>query len=345
MCGVVSRHLARTPWASGRALETSRAPGCLMSEAMSTEHTRPRVALHSAAADRLEEATRDAVDLVIFADANELADRELDLSSVRFFAPGPKGQPAVKLLDEMTELEVFQTASAGIDWIEPHLPPGVTLCNARGTRDAPVAEWILGALLGTTSQLLARAGATEWDNLMLDDLADATVLIVGMGSIGRRVQAYLEPIGATTVGVASHARDDLRGIDELGELLPDADAVVLLTPLTEATHHLISTTELAAMRDGAVLVNAARGGVVDTDALVTELHRGRIRAVLDVTDPEPLPDGHPLWTAPGVLSITPHLAGASAAGSRAAAQLAADQLGRWVRGEPLENVVDLSAAP
>ena len=309
---------------------------------MSTEPPRPRVALSSDAADRLVDDVRAAVDLVTFAKAEELDGGDHDLSAVRFFAPGPWGQPAVKLLPRLTQLEVFQTASAGTDWIEPHLPQGVTLCNARGTRDAPVAEWILGALLGATSQLLARAGATEWDSLRLQDLADATVLIVGMGSIGRRVQAYLEPIGASTVGVASHARDDLHGIDELGDLLPTADAVVLLTPLTEDTHHLIDAEALAAMRDGAVLVNAARGGVVDTDALLTELQRGRIRAVLDVTDPEPLPAGHPLWTAPGVLSITPHIAGASAAGNRAAAQLAADQLARWVRGEPLENVVDLS---
>lgn len=304
---------------------------------MSPENQRPRVALHSEAAERLPQAVRDGVDLITFSDAGQLAD--LELSGVRFMAPGPDGSPALKRLDQLTELEVFQTASAGTDWIEPHLPAGVTLCNARGARDAPVAEWVLGALLGTTSHLLARAGAGEWDSLWLSDLADATVLIVGMGSIGRKVQAYLEPIGATTVGVASHARDDLHGTDELLDLLPHADAVVLLTPLTPETQHLISTAELAAMKDGAVLLNAARGAVIDTDALVSELHRGRIQAVLDVTDPEPLPAGHPLWSAPGLLSITPHLAGASAAGNRAAAQLAADQLGRWLAGEALENVV------
>ena len=113
------------------------------------------------------------------------------------------------------------------------------------------------------------------------------------------------------IGVASRARDDLHGVDELPELLPDADAVVVLAPLTDATRGLIGTRELAPMRDGAVLINAARGPVVDTDALVAEVTTGRLRAVLDVTDPEPLPDDHPLWSAPGVLSITPHIAGDS----------------------------------
>jgi phosphoglycerate dehydrogenase-like enzyme len=297
---------------------------------MSAETPRPRVALHRDVVARLSPAVRDGVDVVAFERAANLAD--LDVSGVRFLAPGSQGHVAADLMGRFTDLEVLQVASAGTDWIEPHLAPGVTLCSARGARDAPVAEWILGALLGASSQLLARAGAREWDNLWLRDLADWTVLIVGMGSIGHKVQAYLQPTGAHTVGIASVARDDLHGIDELAELLPEADAVVLLTPLTAETEKLISTAELQAMKDGAVLINAARGGVVDTDALVTELRRGRIQAILDVTEPEPLPPGHPLWSAAGLLSITPHLAGASAAGNRAAAQLAADQLGRWRRG-------------
>jgi phosphoglycerate dehydrogenase-like enzyme len=304
---------------------------------MSAETSRPRVALHADVVGRLTPAVRDAVDVVAFEAAADLAD--LDVDGVRFLAPGPQGHAAADLMGRFCDLEVLQVASAGTDWIESELPPTVTLCSARGARDAPVAEWILGALLGTSSQLLPRAGARKWDNLWLQDLADWTVLIVGMGSIGAKVQSYLEPIGARTVGVASHARDDLHGIDELAELLPEADAVVLLTPLTAETEKLISTSELEAMKDGAVLINAARGGVVDTDAMVTELQRGRIQAILDVTEPEPLPAGHPLWSAPGLLSITPHLAGASAAGNRGAAQLAADQLGRWLRGEKLENVV------
>jgi phosphoglycerate dehydrogenase-like enzyme len=160
-----------------------------------------------------------------------------------------------------------------------------------------------------------------------------------MGSIGRCLAAYLAPLGTRVVGVGSHAHDDLHGPDELQALLPGADAVVVLAPLTDATRGLIGASRLARMRDGALLVNAGRGAVVDTDALVAELERGRLRAVLDVVEPEPLPDGHPLWRAPGLLAMTPHIAGDSPAGNRRAAELAGDQLGRWSRGEALRNVV------
>jgi phosphoglycerate dehydrogenase-like enzyme len=160
-----------------------------------------------------------------------------------------------------------------------------------------------------------------------------------MGSIGRRVQQYLAPVGTEVIGVASRAREALNGIDELPALLPAADAVVVLTPLTDATRGLIGARELAAMRDGAVLVNAARGPVVDTDALLAEVGTGRLRAVLDVTDPEPLPDAHPLWSAPGVVAITPHIAGDSPGGNARAAELAGEQLARWCAGEELLNIV------
>jgi phosphoglycerate dehydrogenase-like enzyme len=304
---------------------------------MSADSSRPRVALHSLVVSLLPDAVREQVDIVEFASPEELA--KADVSDVRFFAAGPQAGPVYGQLGRFTRLEVLQTASAGTDWVQSRLPPQATLCSARGARDAPVAEWILGALLGASTHLLERAGAEHWERLELQDLGESTVLIIGMGSIGRRVESYLKPLGTKVLGVASHARDDLHGITELADLLPQADAVVLLTPLSDATAHLIAGPQLAQMKDGAVLINAARGGVLDTDALVAELEHGRLRAVLDVTDPEPLPAGHPLWSAPGLLAITPHIAGSSPAGNRAAAQLAADQLGRWLRHEPLKNVV------
>ena len=101
----------------------------------------------------------------------------------------------------------------------------------------------------------------------------------------------------------------------------------------------IGAAELATVKPTVLIVNAARGAVIDTDALVAEVTTNRLRAVLDVTDPEPLPDGHPLWTAPGVLSITPHMAGDSPLGHRRAIDLAARQIARWLAGEELENVV------
>jgi phosphoglycerate dehydrogenase-like enzyme len=266
-------------------------------------------------------------------------DAELDLGTVDFLVPTSSDARVFEALPDLTRVEVVQVLSAGTDRVEERMPPQATLCNARGTRDGPVAEWVVSALLGATSRTLECAPLTTWTDRDVEDLESWTVLIVGMGSIGRHVARLLGPFGTRVVGVASRAREDLHAVDELPTLLPDADAVVVLTPLDDATKGLIGAAELAAMRDGALLVNAGRGPVVDTDALVAEVATGRLRAVLDVTDPEPLPDGHPLWTAPGVLSITPHIAGDSKLGHRRAVDLAARQLARWAAGEELENVV------
>jgi phosphoglycerate dehydrogenase-like enzyme len=268
-----------------------------------------------------------------------LVDDGLDLETVDFLVPSSEAPDVLERLLALTRVAVVQTLSAGTDWIESRVPPQATLCSARGTRDGPVAEWIVAALLGATSNLLECARLDAWTDRSLTELGGWTVLVVGMGSIGRLVERRLTGFGTEVIGVASRARDDLHGVDELEKLLPHVDAVVVLTPLTEATRGLINGRRLAAMPDGALLVNAARGAVVDTDALVAEVSTGRLRAVLDVTDPEPLPDGHPLWTAPGVLSITPHIAGDSPAANARAAALAGDQLVRWVAGEELHNIV------
>jgi len=266
----------------------------------------------------------------------------VDLESIDFLVPpssGDERKRVVRALPGLDRLAVVQVMSAGTDWIETHLPPQATLCSARGARDGPVAEWALGALLGASSGLLECARERTWRSRHLSDLGGWTVLVVGMGSIGRLLESHLQVLGTKVIGVGSHAHDDLHGIQELPELLPRADAVVLLTPLNDSTRGLVSAAELAAMPDGAVLVNAARGPIVDTDALLAEVGTGRLRAVLDVTYPEPLPEDHPLWDAPGVLSITPHVAGDSPAGHARAAALAGEQLARWCAGEELQNVV------
>ena len=262
------------------------------------------------------------------------------LRSIDFLITNASPSGLNRRLPELDQLQVMQTLSAGTDTVEELVPPQATLCSAKGARDGAVAEWILGALLAASTQIAARVPVHEWRrDLRLQDLSEWRVLIVGMGSIGRELARIMAPLGSELIGFASRARDDLHGIDELPGLLPTAQAVVLLTPLTDNTRGLIDATAMAAMANGTLIVNAARGAVVDTDALVAETASGRLRAILDVTDPEPLPDGHPLWDCPGVLAITPHIAGDSDRAGRQAAELAADQLERYIAGEPLHNVV------
>lgn len=300
------------------------------------ENRQRRAAVTAAAFERLRAAAPTGVEVVAIDDG-------LGLESVDFLVPARSDRQAYEALPGLTRVEVVQVLSAGTDHVVGRMPPQATLCSARGTRDGPVAEWVVAALLGATSRTLECAPLTTWTDREIEDLESWTVLIVGMGSIGSHVARLLEPFGTRVVGVASRAREDLHGPEELPDLLPDADAVVVLTPLGDATRGLIGAAEMAAMRDGALLVNVGRGPVVDADALLAEVGTGRLRAVLDVTDPEPLPDGHPLWTAPGVLSITPHIAGDSPLGHRRAVDLAARQLVRWAAGEELENVVRIGS--
>ena len=179
----------------------------------------------------------------------------------------------------------------------------------------------------------------SWIHAEYPALADKTVLILGYGSIGEAIERRLLPFEVNVIRVASRARPDgVHGVDELPELLPQADVVIVITPLTPATRHLVDGKFLASMRDGGLLVNVSRGGVVDTDALLAELNRGRLRAALDVTDPEPLPSDHPMWSAPGIV-ISPHVGGNSSAFLPRAARLVRAQVAKFVAGEPVDNVV------
>ena len=253
-----------------------------------------------------------------------------ELVGVEFLVPH-SDDLSLEDLGGMPDLRVVQTLSAGTDWIEPYVPTGVTLCNARGARDIPMAEWVVGALLGAQTGLLAGARRSTWAYAPQPELHGATVVILGHGSIGRAVERCLSPFHVEVVGIGRSR------LDELPDLLPRTDALVVLAPLTDATRGMVDAAMLARLPDGALVLNAGRGAVVDTDALVAELRSGRLRAVLDVTDPEPLPDGHPLWEL--ALAITPHHGGDSAAAEQRAIALAAQQLARYARGEELVNVV------
>jgi phosphoglycerate dehydrogenase-like enzyme len=241
------------------------------------------------------------------------------------------------------DLRVVQTFSAGVDSLVDQVPAGITLCNATGVHDVGVAEWIMLAILASNRGILRyadlqRRGTWGRDRISGEDLDGARILIVGYGSIGQAVETRLRAFGADVTRVARTARDGVHALDELPDLVPDADVVISLLPLTPTTRSAIGAGVLERMKQGALLVNASRGPVVDTDALLAVTSAGRIRAALDVTDPEPLPDGHPLWSTPGVL-ITPHVAGDVRREEERAWKLVADQVGRLSRGQPLLNVV------
>ncbi len=261
------------------------------------------------------------------------------------FLVASAGRPRLQeVIPRLDDLRVIQTMSAGVDRLIDLVPPGVILCDGSGIHDVPVAEWVVMAILASRHDL-PRHLAAQRDGTWAagphgggDDLEDATVLIVGYGSIGRAVEARLAPFGARILRVALHERDGVSSIRDLPSLLPRADVVVLLLPLTAATQGLVDAAFLARMARGALLVNASRGSIVDTEALASAVKDGQVFAALDVTEPEPLTPGHPLWSAAGVL-ITPHVGGWVRKRLDRAWRLVAEQVDGYVRGHPLRNVV------
>ncbi|MGW4498146.1 2-hydroxyacid dehydrogenase [Micromonospora sp. NPDC004336] len=266
-----------------------------------------------------------------------------DLADVEFYAV-PYGVVDPRLCEpivRMPRLRVVQTVTAGYDHVLPYLRPGLTLANGRGVHDAATAELAVALTLAARRRLpdfVRAADEGRWASGWSPGLADARVLIVGYGSIGAAIERRLAGFEVEITRVARSARPGVRPVSELPELLPRADVVILSMPLTPETEGLVDRDFLARMADGALLVNVARGRVVDTGALLAELGAGRLHAALDVTDPEPLPAGHPLWSAPNVL-VSPHVGGLTAALSPRARRLLVDQVRRYAAGEPLANVV------
>jgi phosphoglycerate dehydrogenase-like enzyme len=294
--------------------------------------------------DGLPAAAAVALDLA------EIPDRPLshpDLTRVRALIPplvrnrADQHYDLETLLPAMTGLEYVQALSAGVDSIVGLIPDGVTLCSVRGAYDDLMAELLLAGILAVYKDFPHYVEAQRrgvWEPRRVQVLGGAEVLFVGYGSIAQCLEGYLAPFRIRSTRVARTARDGVAGIEELPKLLPQADVVVVLTPLTAETAGLVDTAFLALMKPGALLVNGARGQVADTGAVLAAAQEGRIRAFLDVTEPEPLPDGHPLYAAPGIL-ITPHIGSLVAENRRLAFAVVRDNLARWALGEPLRNVV------
>lgn len=268
-----------------------------------------------------------------------------DLAATGLWVPGKMvatAEQRAAALGRLPALRAVQLLSAGADgWIDL-MPPGVELFDGRGVHGSSTSEWVMAAVLAWVRQLPRFVRAQdrgEWDRpFETDELAGKRVVVVGAGDVGSALAARLRAFEATPILVARRARDGIQSIDHVHGLLPDADVVVLVVPLTDETRGLVDAAFLRSLAPGALLVNASRGPVVDTDALVEELRSGRISAALDVTDPEPLPPGHPLWALPNVL-ITPHIAGLVAGFSARARALVLAQVRRLEAGDRMSNQV------
>ncbi|WP_328614487.1 2-hydroxyacid dehydrogenase [Amycolatopsis sp. NBC_00355] len=268
------------------------------------------------------------------------------LDDVEFYVlPYDRGPEPPRLIKDLPSLRVVQALSAGVEALVPLLPAGVRLANGRGLHDLSVAEHTLALIHASQRDLprwLAQQERREWVREHTRSLADSRVLLVGYGSIGQAIERQLLAAEAVVTRVASRPRldADVHGVAELPSLLAEADIVVLVLPDTPATRGLLGAPELAALPGDALVVNVGRGTAIDTEALLAETRAGRLRAALDVVDPEPLPADHPLWTVPGVV-LTPHIAGGSASFYPRAKKLAGDQLRRYMRGEEPLNLVPL----
>lgn len=266
---------------------------------------------------------------------DDIADTEFLLAE---YAASEQGRD---VLARMPRLRVVQLTSAGVEAWRPLVPDGVLLCNGRGIHGSSTAEIAVAGILYLTRNFpyfAAEQLAGRWSPASTEDLDEARVLVLGAGDIGRCVGAALEVFGAHITYVGRTARDGVSEIGQLPVLLPHARIVVAAMPLTNATRGLLNATALAALPEGAIVANVSRGPIVDTGALVAELQAGRLRAFLDVTDPEPLPEGHPLWQTPGVV-LTPHVGGGTHGWQQRALRLARQQIERCLDGAPMLNVV------
>ena len=270
------------------------------------------------------------------------SDLSANLSKVGFYVPvymGPRD--SLELIAQMPNLEVVQLLTVGVDAALEYVPEHVSLCNAVGVHDASTAELAVALVLASLRGIddFARAMPHgEWIHDRRSSLVDRNVLIIGAGGVGQAIAHRLIPFGAEVTLVARSQRPGVVASSELPSLLPEADIVVLAVPLNMHTSGLVDESFLSRMREGSLLVNVARGGVVDTQALVRHAQQGRIRAALDVTDPEPLPPEHPLWRIPGVL-ISPHVGGDTSAFLPRARALVEQQISRWRSKDPLMHVV------
>jgi phosphoglycerate dehydrogenase-like enzyme len=265
-----------------------------------------------------------------------------DLAKITFYVPAYMyGAAALTPIKDMSSLKVIQSPNAGVDDVIPLRPKGVVLCNAAGVHDASTAELAVGLAIASRRgfyEFARNQSKGQWLHTSNASLTDSKVAIVGYGNIGKTISHMLSGFDIDVTSFSRSGSDGALTIDNFDRLLPTFDVIILIVPLNDQTRHFMNAKRLSAMKDGASLVNVARGAIIDTDELVAELNTGRIYCALDVTDPEPLPAGHPLWSAPNTI-ITPHVGGDSKAFEPRGRALVEAQLARFSAGQPLINVV------
>lgn len=282
----------------------------------------------------------DGVEVLVWEMKGPAPRRPLDIVVLEYMSDGA----GLRRLDGVPT-RLVQSPSIGYDGLAALLPRGIIVANAASVHEASTAELALTLVLAAQRRIpefVHAQAESRWAQVFTESLADRRVLLLGFGGVGKAVAVRLAPFEVDLTVVARRARDEdgvrVHGLDELPGLLPDADIVILTLPGGAETHHIVDDAFLDALPDGALVVNVGRGPLIDTDALVAHVRRGRVRAALDVTDPEPLPAGHPLWRLPGVL-ISPHVGGASSAMRPRIAALVRRQIERMLAGDEPANVV------
>ena len=265
-----------------------------------------------------------------------------DLSEITFYVPTYMGgRPALELTKKMPNLKILQMPNAGYDDALEFVRDGMTLCNGRSIHDDSTAELAVGLTIASLrgfADFVRNQDKSSWVHVRNQSINDKRVGIIGFGSIGSTIAKMLSGFSVEIIPFTQSGRDNTIAISNLDQHLPTLDVVILILPLTAESKHLFNAQRLALIKDGALLVNVARGPIVDTNALVKELNSGRITAALDVTDPEPLPSDHPLWKAKGVL-ISPHVGGNTSAFEKRARRLIESQLQLLAEGKSLNNVI------
>ena len=265
-----------------------------------------------------------------------------DLSEITFYVPTYMGgRPALELTKKMPNLKILQMPNAGYDDAMEYVRDGMTLCNGKSIHDDSTAELAVGLIIASLRgfpDFVRNQDKSDWVHVKNKSINDRKIGIIGFGSIGTTIAKMLSGFTVEIIPFTQSGRDNTIAITDLDKHLPTLDVVILILPLTKESKHLFDAKRLSLMKDGALLVNVARGPIVETDALVKALNSGRITAALDVTDPEPLPKDHPLWRAKGVL-ISPHVGGNTTAFESRARRLIESQLNLLAEGKPLNNII------